>query len=169
MPGYAVLVYVAFFGGFAMMSWNHLRSGKPAGGLWRKYAAAILINIFLFETPAVSIFHIYTYYGHQPFDFWGFPLWWPFVNTLGPITAGALVHVLGTLSEIGGPHVVRGDRHRRPHDRWTGERCHCLSDLDRPQLGLTGLAHLMRGRRHHGACHAGHARSHPCAGSCRTT
>jgi hypothetical protein len=100
MPAYAVLVYSAFFGGFAWMSWSHLRSGKPASGLWRKYAIAICINTFLFETPAVTIFHLYKYYGHQPLDFWGFPLWWPFVNTAGPIAAGVVVYLLGEYSGL---------------------------------------------------------------------
>jgi hypothetical protein len=102
MPVYAVLVYTAFFGGFAIMSWNHLTTGGPAAGLWKKFAAAILVNTFLFETPAVSIFRVYTYYGHQPFDFWGFPLWWPFVNTAGPIAAGALIYVLGSHLKLKG-------------------------------------------------------------------
>jgi hypothetical protein len=53
MPVYAVLVYTAFFGGFAILSWNHLTTGRPATGLWKKFAAAILVNTFLFETPAV--------------------------------------------------------------------------------------------------------------------
>ena len=96
MPVYAVLVYTAFFGGFALMSWSHLHKGGRPEGLWRKYLIAAGINIFLFETPAVSIFKVYTYYGDQPFNFWGFPLWWAFLNPVGPIAAGVIVHVLYT-------------------------------------------------------------------------
>ena len=92
MPVYAIFVYVAFVGGFAIMAWDHLNTGGSPSGLWKWYAGAILINTFLFESLAVSIFSVYTYYGHQPFNFWGFPLWWPFVNTAGPILAGALVY-----------------------------------------------------------------------------
>lgn len=95
MPVYAILVYAAFFGGFAIMAWNHLTTGGSPEGLWKWYGAAILINTFFFETLTVSVFDVYTYYGHQPFDFWGFPLWWPFVNTTGPIAAGALIYVAG--------------------------------------------------------------------------
>lgn len=93
MPVYAILVYAAFFGGFATMAWNHLTAGGAPRGLWKWYGAAILINTFLFESIAVPIFGVYTYYGHQPFNFWGFPLWWPFVNTAGPILAGSLVYL----------------------------------------------------------------------------
>jgi hypothetical protein len=37
---------------------------------------------------------VYTYYGNQPFDIWGFPLWWGFVNPLMPMIAGALIYKL---------------------------------------------------------------------------
>ena len=107
MPVYAILVYCAFFGGFAIVSWNHLKSGGSAQGLWRKYVIAILINTFLFETPAVSIFSVYTYYGKQPLDFWGFPLWWPFVNTAGPLIAGAIIYVLASRFNVA-PRMLLG-------------------------------------------------------------
>jgi hypothetical protein len=93
MPVYGVFVYSAFFGGFSIMAWSYLKAGRDPKGLWRLYVVAILINTFLFETPAILI-HFYRYYGHQPFNFWGFPLWWPFVNTAGPIAGGALAYVL---------------------------------------------------------------------------
>jgi len=93
MPVYGLFVYSAFFGGFSIMSWSHLRSGGNPKGLWKLYAIAIFINTFLFESPAIWA-HIYRYYGEQPFNLWGFPLWWPFVNTAGPIAGGALAYVL---------------------------------------------------------------------------
>jgi hypothetical protein len=93
MPVYGVFVYSAFFGGFSMMSWNHLRSGGEARGLWKLFAIAIFVNAMLFESPAIWA-NVYTYYGDQPWDLWGFPLWWPFVNTAGPLAAGALAYVL---------------------------------------------------------------------------
>lgn len=101
MPVYGAFVYSAFFGGFSIMSWNHLSRGGAPSGLWKLYAIAILINTFLFETPAVTA-DIYTYYGDQPWDLWGFPLWWPFVNTAGPLAAGALAYTLGRHGRISG-------------------------------------------------------------------
>jgi hypothetical protein len=93
MPLYGVFVYSAFFGGFSIMTWSYLKGGRDPKGLWQLYAIAIAINTFAFESPAIWI-HFYRYYGHQPFNFWGFPLWWPFVNTAGPIAGGALAYVL---------------------------------------------------------------------------
>jgi hypothetical protein len=51
-----------------------------------------LVNIAL-ESPGI-IADVYTYYGKQPFDIWGFPLWWGFVNPLMPMIAGALIYKL---------------------------------------------------------------------------
>jgi hypothetical protein len=99
MPVYGLFVYSAFFGGFSMMSWSYLKHGSTPSGLWKLYAAAIFINTFLFESPAIWA-HIYRYYGEQPFNLWGFPLWWPFVNTAGPIAGGALAYVLGEHARI---------------------------------------------------------------------
>lgn len=94
MPLYGLFVYMAFFGGFTLTSWSQLMAGAEPNAIWRTWGYAIFINTFLFETPAVPIFHIYIYYGIQPFDLWGFPLWWPFVNTTGPLCAGIIIYLL---------------------------------------------------------------------------
>jgi hypothetical protein len=99
MPVYGLFVYSAFFGGFSIMSWSHLKAGGDPKRLWKLYAIAIFINTFLFESPAIWA-HIYRYYGEQPFNLWGFPLWWPFVNTAGPIAGGALAYVLADRSRL---------------------------------------------------------------------
>jgi hypothetical protein len=36
----------------------------------------------------------YTYYGKQPLEILGFPLWWGFVNPVMPMLAGALIYRL---------------------------------------------------------------------------
>jgi hypothetical protein len=99
MPVYGVFVYSAFFGGFAILSWAHLKGGGAPSGLWRKFALAMFINAFLFESPAIWA-DFYTYYGNQPFNPWGFPLWWPFVNCAGPIALGALLYALDAYGGI---------------------------------------------------------------------
>jgi hypothetical protein len=99
MPLYGVFVYSAFFGGFALMSWSHLKRGGAPSGLWRTFAIAMFINAFLFESPAIWA-DFYTYYGNQPFNPWGFPLWWPFVNCAGPIALGALLYVLDERARV---------------------------------------------------------------------
>ena len=36
----------------------------------------------------------YTYYGEQPFNFWGFPFWYAWANSLTPVVAGAVMYKL---------------------------------------------------------------------------
>ena len=36
--------------------------------------------------------NVYTYYGSQPFNPWGLPLWWAPVNATMPVVAGYLVY-----------------------------------------------------------------------------
>jgi hypothetical protein len=42
------------------------------------------------ESPGI-LAGTYLYYGPQPFNFWGFPLWWGWVNPVMPMVAGALI------------------------------------------------------------------------------
>ena len=63
--------------------------GKPYDRLWRWWLVLMGVNVLL-ESPGI-LMNVYTYYGAQPFNFWGFPLWWSIVNPLMPIVAGALI------------------------------------------------------------------------------
>jgi len=63
--------------------------GIDQAGVFRLWAIFGVINVVL-ETPGL-LGGVYTYYGAQPFNFWGFPLWWSVVNPLMPIVAGALI------------------------------------------------------------------------------
>lgn len=88
-PLFVVIAYAGYIGGLAYVAYRYLQRGATPMrvlGLWGVFAVA---NIG-FETPAVLL-HVYTYYGNQPLDPWGFPLWWAFVNPLTSIIAGALV------------------------------------------------------------------------------
>lgn len=60
--------------------------------LFQLYLIDVFINIWL-ESPGV-LMGAYQYYGHQPVNFWGLPLWWVCVNPIMPMTAGALIYRL---------------------------------------------------------------------------
>ena len=47
-----------------------------------------------FEIPGLQL-GLYTYYGPQAFEVFGFPLWMGLANALMPITIGASIYVLG--------------------------------------------------------------------------
>src|SRR6516165_2401095 len=162
MPVYAIFVYAAFFGGFAIMAWNHLNTGGSPWGLWKWYAGAILINTFLFESLAVSIFSVYTYYGHQPCNFWGFPLWWPFVNTAGPILAGARLRRQAaretSWAHPGGDLGAGGS-----DDRWRRQRRRRVSHLACPQFRCPAMDHVVRWCDHNRPGNSDHARRYRSA------
>lgn len=85
-------VYSWFVGGQGYLFYRIFERGLDRRQLVRLWGVVFLVNIAL-ETPGI-VAHVYTYYGKQPLDIWGFPLWWGFVNPLMPMIAGAMIHRL---------------------------------------------------------------------------
>jgi hypothetical protein len=82
-------VYSWFVGGQGYLFYRIFERGIDRRRLFQLWGVVFLVNVAL-ETPGIAS-HVYTYYGKQPMDLWGFPLWWGFVNPLMPIIAGALI------------------------------------------------------------------------------
>ena len=97
MPWLIVFVYSWYVGGQAYVAHRVFERGIDQAGVFRLWAIFGVINVVL-ETPGL-LGGVYTYYGAQPFNFWGFPLWWSVVNPLMPIVAGALI--TGLRPELG--------------------------------------------------------------------
>lgn len=89
MPLFAVISYAATIGTFAYLAYRYLERGITPARLMVAWATIAIFNT-LGETPAVHL-NLYRYYGHQPLDPWGFPLWIAFVDPLPAILAGALL------------------------------------------------------------------------------
>lgn len=86
VPIFMWAVYSWFVGGQAFLWWRSMRRGTLTRGMvWRMWLLTWVVNAVL-ETPGL-LMKVYTYYGKQPFDFWGFPLWWPAVNATMPLVA----------------------------------------------------------------------------------
>ncbi len=97
--------------------------------LFRLWALDCVVDIAL-ETPGI-LAGTYLYYGKQPFDLWGFPIWWGFVNPVMPMVAGALIYKLR-------PHLTsRGSCAAviplHPDGRRHRQRRHRVADVDRAQ------------------------------------
>jgi hypothetical protein len=99
IPLYLLFAYPWYNGGLAYLYSRLMRRGVTTRTLFALWAATGVADV-LEETPGI-LAHTYLYYGKQPFDFWGFPLWWAFVNPLMPLLAGALIYRLG-------PHLRTG-------------------------------------------------------------
>jgi hypothetical protein len=95
IPMFMYPVYSWFVGGQAILVWYLLRRGMNRSQLWSCWFAIMAVNVVL-ETPGL-LMDVYTYYGSQPFNPWGLPLWWAPVNALMPIVAGYLVYRIAPL------------------------------------------------------------------------
>ena len=85
-------VYSWFVGGQAYLFYKLFERGITQRRLFQLWGLVFLVNICL-ESPGI-ITDVYTYYGKQPFDIWGFPLWWGFVNPLMPMIAATMIYKL---------------------------------------------------------------------------
>jgi hypothetical protein len=92
MPLYVTLGYGFYFGSISYFTTSALARGRGPRYLWGIYAAGWVFDLALESTG--SGVGLYKYYGPQPFDPWGIPLWWMFVNPALPIAAGGLFHLM---------------------------------------------------------------------------
>lgn len=91
-PLFINFVYIWYVGGLAYLAYRIYSNGISRRQLFQLYVMDACINIFL-ESPGV-LMGAYEYYGPQPLDFWGLPLWWVCVNPLMPMIIGALIYRL---------------------------------------------------------------------------
>ena len=98
IPWALVFAYPWFVGGQGYLAYRIFAKAVPAVRIWQLWGIFAVCNV-LVETPGVLTgFH--TYYGNQPLDFWGFPLWQAAVQSIMPMAAGALIFALhGTLGD----------------------------------------------------------------------
>jgi hypothetical protein len=89
-PLFINFVYIWYVGGLAYLAYRIYSTGVTRKQIFQLYLIDVFINIFL-ESPGV-LMGAYEYYGPQPLNFWGLPLWWVCVNPLMPMTAGALIY-----------------------------------------------------------------------------
>jgi hypothetical protein len=92
IPLFLLFAYPWYNGGLANLYYRLMQRGVSTRTLFALWAATGVADV-LEETPGI-LAHTYLYYGKQPFNIWGFPLWWAFVNPLMPLLAGALIYKL---------------------------------------------------------------------------
>lgn len=91
VPIWMIAAYPWFIGGMGYWVYKQLKQGMTSAQLWKLYFFAWGANLFL-EVPALQLGNIYTYYGNQPFQILGFPLWMAWTNALMPILLGTVVY-----------------------------------------------------------------------------
>jgi len=92
IPLFLTLAYTAEIGLGALATWRLLRAGRGPNAIARVWLLIALGDILL-ETPALWL-HVFSYYGPQPLNLWGMPLYWaPLDGALGILPA-VLIHLL---------------------------------------------------------------------------
>jgi hypothetical protein len=89
MPPYICFVYPWYVGALGYLAYKLFKRGVTMRDLFLLWASDFLVDVLL-ESPGI-LAGTYLYYGRQPFNIWGFPLWWGFVNPVMPMLAGALI------------------------------------------------------------------------------
>jgi hypothetical protein len=97
MPLYICFVYPWYVGGLGYLAYRVFDRGITMRSLFALWAVVGVVDVAL-EMPGILL-HTYLYYGKQPFNLAGFPLWWAFVNPVMPMIAGALIYKLR-------PHLI---------------------------------------------------------------
>ena len=98
MPLYICFVYPWYVGGLGYLAYRLFQSGitrRTCSSSGRSTASSTSP-----WSPRDHLAGTYLYYGHQPLNPWGFPLWWGFVNPVMPMVAGALIYKIR-------PHLKR--------------------------------------------------------------
>lgn len=92
IPLFLTLAYTAEIGLGALATWRLLRAGRGPDAIARVWLLIALGDILL-ETPALWL-HVFSYYGPQPLNLWGMPLYWaPLDGALGILPA-VIIHLL---------------------------------------------------------------------------
>lgn len=90
MPLFVPLMYPWYIGGFAYLTCRRFERGITTKGVFQLWGTFILGN-FLLEAPGLFT-DVYNYYGNQPFNLWGHPMWWGAANAFTALVAGAFVY-----------------------------------------------------------------------------
>jgi len=107
MPVMVLFLYLTYFPFGITFFVQRFDRGVTKAQLWRYYVIGVVIAA-CFE-PVIANKHFgltwWFYYGHQPLDFTGLPMWWWFVNPLCWFAPSAVIHLVRK-------HVLKGDERK---------------------------------------------------------
>jgi hypothetical protein len=92
IPIWVPLYYIWIIGGQAWVCWRVFERRSDARTVWKWFGFVALVDVAT-ESFGVPI-GAYGYFGNQPLNPYGFPLWYAVVNAAAPMLAGALFHVM---------------------------------------------------------------------------
>jgi hypothetical protein len=90
LPIWAIAAYGLYVGALSSLIYRKMSGGMTARQLWIIYFSIWVFSLGL-ELPGLN-FGIYRYYGDQPFNIFGFPLWWAMTNVTIPVLSAAVLN-----------------------------------------------------------------------------
>lgn len=100
MPVWLIGAYVVYFGGLSWLTSRALQKRPSRSQVYKGLLAFAVVDLLL-EYPNLAA-GMYTYYGDQPFELFGFPLAWLTINESGALLAAVLLVKFG--------HLLQGSR-----------------------------------------------------------
>ena len=83
------LCYVAFLGLQSYFCYFVIKNGAKLRHFFMLLAMGAILDAVM-ETIGINL-NVYEYYGLQPFELFGFPYWWAFINSASFVTVGAML------------------------------------------------------------------------------
>lgn len=93
IPLFLTLSYTAEIGLGAMAVWRLLLGGGGPRAITKVWLIVALGDVIL-ETPALLL-HVFYYYGPQPLDLWGMPMYWAVLDGALGILPGVVIYLCG--------------------------------------------------------------------------
>lgn len=93
IPLLVCFVYPWLLGGQAYYTYRAFQRGITVRRLW-VLVGLFAVNDIVLETIGVRLLNVYSYFGTQPMNPWGLPLWYIPCNAVGPVVAAALFYVM---------------------------------------------------------------------------
>ncbi len=93
VPLWGLGIYIVFFGGLPYLILANLRRGMTRGQLWRWVGVLVVVDVAV-ELPVLAA-GIYQYFGDPPMQIAGFPVFWIFINAVGPLALAVLLLTAG--------------------------------------------------------------------------
>jgi hypothetical protein len=93
IPLFLTLSYTAEIGLGALAVWRLLRGGGGPAAIFKVWLVVALGDVVL-ETPALWL-HVFYYYGPQPLDLWGMPVYWAVLDGALGILPGVVIYLCG--------------------------------------------------------------------------
>lgn len=92
VPWFVVVGYGWYVGGLPYLVYRMIGNGIQPNALWKLFGIIMLIDLVGISVPVLM--GVCGFYGNQPYDIWGYPLWWAGLDGAHPMLGGLVLYWL---------------------------------------------------------------------------